>query len=234
MSETVQKLFTDISPTYDRLNHFLSFNIDKSWRKKTISKIQKTPDENFIALDLCAGTHDLGLECLRQFPKAEIIALDFSYGMLQAGQNKISKEFKAGQITPVCGDALNMPFADNTFDVIFCAYGVRNFDCTEKGLNEIRRVLKPDGQILVLEFFKPTSAVNRLFNNTYGEYILPLVGQWISGHKSAYAYLRDSIRGFLNVSEFEKLLEKTGYKEIKNKNFFMSISTCVSAQKAQP
>lgn len=229
MSEAVKSLFTAISPTYDRLNHVLSFNFDKSWRKKTIAQIHKKSEDAFLALDLCAGTHDLGLECLSQFPKARIQAVDFSFGMLHAGQDKIRSEFCAKKITPVCGDALNLPYPDGTFDVVFCAYGVRNFDSTEAGLKEIQRVLKPGGQLLVLEFFRPMSSLSTFFNKTYGQYILPALGQMVSGHKSAYTYLRDSIRGFLSLLEFQDLLKKSGFKDIKTKNFFMSISSCVSA-----
>lgn len=232
MSEAVKSLFTAISPTYDRLNHVLSFNFDKGWRKKTIAQIRKKSTDAFLALDLCAGTHDLGLECLRQFPESKIQAVDFSFGMLSAGQNKIRSEIDSHKITPICGDALNLPYADETFDVIFCAYGVRNFDSTAAGLKEMRRVLKPGGQILILEFFRPTSSLNNFFNKTYGQYVLPALGQAVSGHKSAYAYLRDSIRGFLSLSEFEDQLQKLGFKDFQAKNFFMAISSCVSAVKA--
>lgn len=233
MSDAVKNLFTTISPTYDTLNHVLSFNFDKGWRRKTISEIHRQRDESFLALDLCAGTHDLGLECLRQFPNAKIIATDFSFGMLAAGQDKITQEKIAGRITPLCGDALQMPFADNTFDVVFCAYGVRNFDNTEAGIKEICRILKPNGQILVLEFFKPTSMLNKFFNRTYGEHVLPRLGHFVSGHKGAYAYLRDSIRGFLSVNDFKSLLQKLEFDKICARDFFLGISTCVSAHKTK-
>lgn len=227
MSEVVKNLFTDISQTYDKLNHLLSFNIDKSWRRKTISQIHKKSSEQFFALDVCAGTHDLGLECLKQFPNAIIQAMDFSPGMLEAGQKKIAQEMEQGKITPVLADALNMPFDDNTFDIVFCGYGVRNFDDTEKGMKEILRVLKPGGQALILDFFKPISTISKIFNKTYGQFILPACGAMISGHPSAYSYLRDSIRGFLTTNEFESLLEKIGFRKIQTTNYFMNISSCV-------
>lgn len=231
MSEAVKNLFTNISPTYDRLNHFLSFNFDKSWRRKTIANISFGHDAKFLALDVCCGTHDLGLECLRQFPNASITGIDFSQGMLDAGEGKIAAEKRSGKITPVCGDALAMPFPDESFDVIFCAYGVRNFDDTTAGLNEMRRVLKPGGQLLVLEFFRPTSVLNRFFNKTYGEYVLPRLGARVSGHPSAYAYLRDSIRGFLSAEEIAAKLGSIGFERIATRDFFLSISTSVSAFK---
>lgn len=229
MSEAVKNLFTQISPTYDRLNHLLSLNIDKSWRKKTIATIQKSNDEPFLGLDLCAGTFDLSLECRRQFPHSKIVAADFSFGMLKSGLPKIAST--NGAIRPLCADALSLPFADASFDVAFCAFGMRNLDDKSAGLAEIRRVLKPGGQLLVLEFFKPTSAVSTFFNKTYAEHILPRVGQLISGNRSAYEYLRDSIRGFLTTGEFEALMKTQGYADTATRDFLLAIASCVSAIK---
>ena len=229
MSETVKNLFTDISPTYDRLNHFLSLNIDRWWRRNAIAAIKNGANENFLALDLCAGTHDFGIECLKQFPQAQITALDFSPGMLASGTEKLKKLGLENKIKPVCGDALHMPFADKSFDVVFCGYGVRNFDNATQGLKEISRVLKADGQVIILEFFKPASFAAKLFHKTYANFIIPTVGRLISGHPEAYAYLRDSITGFVSVKEFSTILEKCGYQNISRHDFFMNVSTVVSA-----
>lgn len=231
MSEAVKQLFTEISPTYDRLNHLLSFNFDKGWRKSAIRMIRKKRQDHFKAIDLCAGTYDFSLECLKNFPNAEIMACDFSQGMLDAGLNKIDPQIKTGQIKPICCDALHMPFEDNSIDVIFCGYGVRNFDDTEKGMKEIYRVLKPGGQVIVLEFFKPDTILGRFFNRTYAQTIIPSLGKIISKHDSAYSYLRDSIRGFLTTKQFEQMLHKNKFKDIKTKNFIMKISSAVSAFK---
>lgn len=247
MSEAVKSLFTDISPTYDRLNHLLSLNLDKIWRRKAISLIndyltlrlsdsQKVTQSesqkvSFLALDLCCGTFDLSLECLRQFPNAQIIAADFSHGMLNAGREKISQSINSGKIIPICGDGLKLPLADNSLNVIFCGYGVRNFDSTKIGLQEMNRVLKAGGQIIVLEFFKPSSWVSNVFHKSYAKFLIPLLGKIISGHESAYHYLRDSIQGFLTIQEFKNLLEECNYKDIKINDFFMSVSTAVSAIK---
>lgn len=226
MSEAIKKLFSDISPTYDRLNHLLSFDVDKSWRKKTIAQIQKNQDQKFEALDLCCGTFDLSLECVKQFPRAKIYALDFSETMLEVGKKKIQD---VSQITPVCGDALNLPFGEETFDVVFCGFGVRNLDDIEKGLKEIYRVLKPQGQILILEFFKPTSSLQKLFHKTYGAHILPRIGSWISGNPRAYTYLKDSIQGFLTVPEFCELLRQNGFQKIQVQDHFLKIASIVQA-----
>lgn len=231
VSEAVKNLFTDISPTYDRLNHFLSFNIDRLWRKKSIALIKKSREEAFSALDVCAGTHDFGIECLKRFPKAQITGLDFSPGMFTSGTEKLKKLGLENRIKPVCGDALHMPFPDQSFDVIFCGYGVRNFDDTERGLQEIYRVLKPGGQVLILEFFKPTTLTAKVFHKTYASFIIPLVGKIISGHPQAYTYLRDSISRFISIDEFSSLMKKIGYQNIMHNGFFMHVSSCVSAFK---
>lgn len=228
-SDKVKALFNAISPTYDRLNHVLSFNIDKIWRKKTIARIQKSKDQNFTALDLCCGTHDMGIECIRQFPKVKITAMDFSEEMLNAGSHKIAKHLKSGQIHPLCGDALNMPFAEASFDVVFCAYGVRNFSDTQRGLAEIKRVLKPHGQVLILDFFKPQNIFAKLFHKTYAEHVLPRVGGWVSGNPLAYKYLKDSIQGFVTRDHMGELLRNNGFKDISSQDFWGGISACVEA-----
>lgn len=232
MSEAVKKIFDEISPTYDRLNHLLSFNVDKSWRKKTIASIQRKPNESFQVLDLCAGTHDLGLECHRQFPNAKIVGADFSSEMLRMGDEKLAKLGKTEVIQSLCADALNLPLENATFDVILCAYGVRNFDDAKTGLKEMFRVLKPGGQILVLEFFRPTKPLAKFFNKTYGQFVLPSVGKLVSGHTSAYTYLKQSITGFLSTKEFETLMQDVGLQNVKTKNFLMAISSLVTGFKA--
>ncbi len=217
-------MFTAISPTYDKLNHVLSFNIDKRWRRKTVAAIAHIASDPIQVLDVCAGTFDLSLDTLARFSAAQITAVDFSAGMLQSGLEKI----KGKNITPVCADALNLPFENGRFDVAVCGFGMRNLDDKAKGLAELRRVLKPGGQLLVLEFFKPSSFLSRLFNKTYAEHILPSLGKFISGNKAAYTYLRDSIRGFLTTEEFKVLLQAQGFENVKIKNFVFGIASCVS------
>lgn len=231
MSETVKSLFTSISPTYDRLNHLLSLNIDKIWRRKTVASIEKPPKACFQVLDLCAGTFDLSLECLRQFPNCHIMAADFSQGMLNAGMTKIEAQKVKGKIVPVCADALNLPFSDNSMDVIVCGYGFRNFSDVKKGIREANRVLKKGGQLLVLDFFKPSSIPAKIFHKTYAQFVIPTLGKLISGHQSAYEYLKNSIQGFLTLDEFKNLLNRNGFNDMKSKNFLFAVSSVVSALK---
>ncbi len=231
MSETVKSLFTTISPTYDRLNHILSFNIDKIWRKKAIAWIEKPKNSCFQVLDLCAGTFDLSLECLRQFSECHVIAADFSQGMLNAGMAKIEALKLKGKIVPVCADALQLPFADNSLDVIVCGYGFRNFDDSQKGMREANRVLKKGGKLLVLDFFKPSSVSAKIFHKTYAKFVIPTLGKLISGHQNAYEYLKNSIQGFVTLDEFKNLLKQNNFKDMKSKDFIFAISSVVSATK---
>lgn len=231
MSQQIQELFTAISPTYDRLNHLLSFNIDKRWRKKTIGEIRAGRDRPLQALDLCAGTLDLSREFLRQFPEGNVTAVDFSQAMLDEGTKKLTPKEKT-KIKTVCADALSLPFPDASFDVVYCGYGFRNLDDQDKGLREIWRVLKPGGQILILEFFRPTKWFTKFFHNTYGNFMLPTIGGLVSKRTSAYRYLHESISRFYTLNECEKLLKKHIFNNISSMNFFNGVSSLITGVKS--
>ena len=151
--QAVQKMFAEIAPTYDRLNHLLSANIDKRWRKLAVNKITELlakPDA--AALDLCCGTGDLTLEISRRAPAVRVIGCDFCHPMLVAGKSKFAAH-SAALLTE--GDALNLPFADDSFDAVTIAFGLRNLENVERGIREIHRVLKPNGRAVILEFSRP-------------------------------------------------------------------------------
>lgn len=231
MSEAVRDLFTRISPTYDKLNHLLSFNIDKRWRKKALRGCHLKNTDVKNVLDLCAGTLDFSIMASAHFPQARIDALDFSEGMLERGRSKIALQNLDKRIFPVCADALHTPYADNLFDVVMCAYGLRNLDDKRAGSMEMLRLLKPGGELIILEFFRPQNMFSRIFNKTYAEIILPTVGGVVSGDRKAYAYLRDSIRRFLTVDEYKNTLTEIGYTGISHHHFFGGISSVVRAHK---
>lgn len=232
MSEDVKQLFTDISSTYDKLNHVLSFNIDKLWRKDAMRRIQFKKNEPISALDVCAGTLDLSLTFLQEYQNGHVTSLDFSQAMLDYGMGKI-KPHQKQKIKVVCGDALNLPFDDGHFDVVFSAYGFRNLDHQDKGLREMFRVLKPGGQLLILEFFRPENIFSKTFHATYGKFLLPTIGQLISGNKEAYQYLHASIQKFLTQDQCKELMEKEGFKFSFLKNYFMGVSSLISGVKPQ-
>ncbi len=211
MSEAVKKIFDEISGRYDFLNRVLSFNIDRSWRKKAVKLIQSTAPHP-VVLDICAGTFDFTLEVLKQYPQAKIHAGDFSEGMLKAGHAKIAHAVAGGSVIPEVADALALPYANDYFDFLVCGFGYRNVSDKTKCLTEFHRVLKKNGQAVVLEFFRPTSWLTKLFHTTYAQGVIPTVGGWLSGNRGAYAYLRDSIQGFLTQDEFCALAEKNGFK----------------------
>jgi len=218
MSQAVENMFSNIAPSYDRLNHWLSFGIDILWRKRAISALLKDFSTTHPkALDICAGTLDLSISFLKQSPESHVNALDFSQAMLDHGRNKLSAEQKS-HITTICGDALKLPFSDQSFDVAFCAYGMRNLDDNKKGLEEIMRVLKPGGRVMILEFFRPETIMAKIFQATYGRYWLPFLGGLISGNKQAYVYLNQTICKYYPINDYLELMRSTG----------LSIRTCKS------
>lgn len=230
MSSQIQTLFTEISPTYDKLNHLLSFNIDKIWRKKTIQIIKYEKEKKISALDLCAGTLDLSIEFLKQYKNGNVTSLDFSQAMLDHGKKKLTKADLA-RSKIICGDALKLPFENEVFDVVFCAYGFRNLVDPKKGLQEINRVLKPGGQVLLLEFFRPQKAATRLFHKTYSRFLLPTLGRLVSKHTGAYQYLHESIGKFLSVEETKNIMQQCGLKPGPTKDLFLGISSIVTGEK---
>jgi demethylmenaquinone methyltransferase/2-methoxy-6-polyprenyl-1,4-benzoquinol methylase len=204
-SQTIRDMFSRIAPRYDLLNRTLSLRIDQGWRKKAVAYLPKKRD--LKVLDLCAGTLDLTLAILKQNPDTEITALDFSEPMLRAGENKISTNFKK-QVTLRVGDGMNLQMEEQSFDAVICGFGMRNIVDNPKALREIHHVLKPKGRIIILEFFKPTHLSAKLFHATYGKWILPKIGSWLSKDSEAYQYLFNSIQSYYSLDEFCELIGK--------------------------
>jgi demethylmenaquinone methyltransferase / 2-methoxy-6-polyprenyl-1,4-benzoquinol methylase len=207
----VSRMFNRIASSYDLLNRLTSFGIDVIWRKKAIAQLNAS--EHHKILDVATGTADVALEIRRQLPTVEhITGLDISSEMLAFGREKVAKKGWDKQITLIEGDSEAIPFADNSFDAVTVAFGVRNFENLALGLQEIHRVLRPGGKLVVLEFSHPTIfPVKQLFN-FYFKYILPLIGRVISKDQSAYQYLYDSVQAFLDQEAFLQQLTQLGYK----------------------
>ena len=225
----VAEMFDKIAPKYDFLNHFLSLNIDKIWRKKSIKLLQNSKPE--LILDVAAGTGDFALEVYKQLKPRKIIGIDISEGMLKAGEEKIRKKGLSNIITFETGDSEELKFSDNFFDAVTVAFGVRNFEHLKIGLKEMYRVLKPSGNLVILEFSQPEKFPVKQFYGFYSKNILPFFGKLFSKDKSAYTYLPESVNAFPYGEKFVNILQETGFSFVKSKSFAFGISTVYYATK---
>ncbi len=204
----IAAMFDRISPKYDALNHLLSFNIDKVWRKKTAKAVAKSQPNTI--LDLATGTADLAIAVAKRNPQAQVIGMDISEKMLDIGKEKVMHQNLANQIELSLGDAAALPFEDDSFDAVTVAFGVRNFEDLGKGLSEISRVLKPGGQAVILEFSMPERFPVKQLYHFYFRRLLPFIGKLISKDSSAYAYLPASVERFPKPKAFLELLAQHG------------------------
>jgi demethylmenaquinone methyltransferase/2-methoxy-6-polyprenyl-1,4-benzoquinol methylase len=207
----VREMFARISSRYDLLNHLLSANIDKRWRRATVRKLQPLIPLGARILDVACGTGDLSIEIFEQ-TGAEVVGLDFCRPMLDLAKQKTQR------ITFIEGDALGLPFADQTFDAVFIGFGLRNLSSTETGLRELRRVLKPGGWAGLLEFSQPTARGFRAVVSFYYARILPRFGGLFSGSRSAYEYLPDSISRFPNQEALADLMRGARFAQVSFEN----------------
>ncbi|MDO3644544.1 bifunctional demethylmenaquinone methyltransferase/2-methoxy-6-polyprenyl-1,4-benzoquinol methylase UbiE [Mucilaginibacter sp. L3T2-6] len=213
--EQVADMFNNISKTYDFLNHFLSLGIDIIWRKKAINELKK--DQPKLILDVATGTGDFAFEALSILKPEKIIGVDISQGMLNIAQQKIDKRTLAGKFEVKLGDSEKLPFDADAFDAVTVAYGVRNFENLETGLADIRRVLKPGGKAVVLEFSKPRAFPVKQLYNFYFNYITPGIGKLFSKDARAYSYLPESVAAFPDGAAFTSLMDKVGFKHTKHR-----------------
>ena len=225
----IAAMFDRISPHYDRLNHGLSLNIDKLWRRKTAKVVAKSQPQ--AILDLATGTADLAIALARHNPQAHITGVDFSEKMLAIGSAKVKKQHLESQIELLQGDAASLPFGDDSFDAITCAFGVRNFELLDKGLSEIGRVLKPDGQAFILEFSMPKKFPVKQLYSFYFRHILPKIGKWVSKEGGAYAYLPKSVEHFPKPDDFKQLLAENDLGNVKVRSLTFGIAMLYSAVK---
>ncbi len=225
----IAAMFDRISPHYDRLNHGLSLNIDKLWRRKTARLVAKSQPQTI--LDLATGTADLAIALARHNPQAHITGVDFSEKMLAIGRAKVKKQHLENQIELLQGDAASLPFGDDSFDAITCAFGVRNFELLDKGLSEIGRVLKPDGQAFILEFSMPKKFPVKQLYSFYFRHILPKIGKWVSKEGGAYAYLPKSVEHFPKPDDFMHLLAENDLGNVKVRSLAFGIAMLYSAVK---
>jgi demethylmenaquinone methyltransferase / 2-methoxy-6-polyprenyl-1,4-benzoquinol methylase len=217
----VRSMFAEIAPRYDFLNHALSLNIDKRWRRLVIKQVaDRLGRPNAVALDLCCGTAELSLELGALAPT---FGVDFCHPMLQLGLKKVRQSELPVEI--VEGDALLVPFADDIFDVVTVAFGLRNVDGTAAGLREIYRLLKTGGRAVVLEFSRPQLPIFRSLFQFYFTRLLPRIGNAVSGSSFAYQYLPDSVQAFPDQMALADLMQAVGFSGVRYYNLFGGVAS---------
>jgi len=213
----VRKIFSEIAPRYDLLNHVLSMNVDRGWRRRAVAKLDWEASPTGLYLDACAGTFDLSLELVaRPGFAGMVMASDFALPMLVQGLPKVFRDTShGGRVLPVCGDSLHLPFPDASFQGAMVAFGVRNLSDLSQGLRELARVLEPGRRLVVLEFTEPPNRLLRHLYLFYFRRVLPLVGRVVSGHPWAYTYLPESVKEFPGPEDFAGLMGEAGFKEAR-------------------
>jgi len=208
----VRRIFSEIAPRYDLLNHLLSMNVDRAWRRRAVDTLGWESSPDGLYLDACAGTYDLSLELAnRPGFVGRVIASDFARPMLVEGLDKLGGH----PIAPICGDTLHLPFPNAAFRGAMVAFGVRNLSDVPAGIRELARVLKPGGRLVVLEFTEPPNAILRSLYLFYFHRILPLVGRLVSGHPWAYTYLPRSVREFPDPERLAGMFVEAGLREAR-------------------
>jgi demethylmenaquinone methyltransferase/2-methoxy-6-polyprenyl-1,4-benzoquinol methylase len=226
--EQVAEMFNNISKRYDLLNHLLSMNIDKRWRKKVVNLI--AADQPQVLLDVATGTGDLAI-ALAKGTGAKITGADISEGMLEVGREKIARKGLDKRIVMELGDSENLSYPDQTFDAITVAFGVRNFQNLQNGLKDMARVLKPGGQLVVLEFSTPQKFPMKQLYWFYFKAILPTIGKLVSKDPRAYTYLPESVAAFPYGKAFEEELIKAGLKPTLTQPVTFGIASIYQARK---
>lgn len=225
----IAAMFDRISPKYDALNHLLSLNIDKVWRRKTAKTVTKSHPNTL--LDLATGTGDLAIALAKCNPQTHIIGLDISEKMLDIGKTKIAQRKLENQIELSLGNAATVPFEDNHFDAVTVAFGVRNFENLGKGISEIQRVLKPAGKVFILEFSMPERWPVKQLYRFYFKRILPKIGRHLSKEPDAYTYLPESVERFPKPDDFMQLLSEKGLENCTKRTLSFGIATLYTAEK---
>lgn len=225
----VETMFDNIAPTYDKLNHRLSWDIDKGWRRRAIKALQPYAPQTM--LDIATGTGDFAILAARMLQPASLIGADISEGMMRIGREKVAKEGLTNVISFQKEDCLNLSFADNTFDAVTAAFGIRNFQNLDQGLREMHRVLKPGGHLSIVELTTPVSFPMRQLFHIYSHTVLPIYGRLISKDQSAYSYLTATIEAFPQGEQMVDILHKAGFAKARFKRLTLGICTMYFAEK---
>jgi demethylmenaquinone methyltransferase/2-methoxy-6-polyprenyl-1,4-benzoquinol methylase len=216
--EYVREMFTSIAPRYDFLNHLLSLNIDKSWRRAAVDALAWEAKPTGRFLDLCSGTMDLTAElaCRAEF-RGQVIGADFVIPMLKLGRKKMP-------LPAVGADALSTPFPDEAFDGCTVGFGVRNLTDLSAGITEMHRLLRPGARMVILEFCTPEFLPMRVAYLSYFKVVLPVIGRLVSKHDSAYSYLPESVLNFPSPDELSEAIRSLGFKDVGHRRLAMGIA----------
>lgn len=226
-------MFDNIAGSYDSLNHIMSLDADKSWRKAMIAKLGETDGNRELrVLDLACGTGDSSIAIAQGLPAATVTGLDLSEGMLEVMKEKVGRADLGNRITAVRGDGENLPFSESSFDRVAIAFGIRNFQNREQGLAEMLRVLVPGGRLVVLELSLPEQKVLRALFKCYFLHILPFIGGLISGNRGAYRYLPESVLRFPPKDIFLNMLTSAGFVNVGHKALTFGICRMYWGEKA--
>lgn len=223
----IGKLFDGIASTYDKFNHVTSMGIDIWWRKKAIGQMQPVNQ----MLDVAIGTADVAITAISEQKAQHATGIDLSQEMMNIGAVKVEKAGMKGKIDFILGSALEMPFEDNQFEAVTCAYGIRNFSQLDRGLQEMYRVMKPGGQLVILEFSYPTNPIIRWCYDLYFSHIMPLLGKLISHDGSAYTYFLNSVKQFIWGEEMLSHLRNAGFSKAEFKTMTFGVTTLYTATK---
>lgn len=225
----VERMFDSIAENYDTLNHTMSMGIDKGWRKKGLSALKDQKPKRI--LDIATGTGDLAIEAYNILKPESILGIDISEGMMDMGRKKVANAGLSGVISFDKQNCMNLELANNSFDAVIVAFGVRNFEDLDKGLKEILRVLKTGGQLMILELTTPKHFPLKQGHWLYTKLFIPTIGRIISKDKEAYSYLPESIQAFIQGEEMVNTLLENGFKEALYKSFTLGSCSMYLAKK---
>ena len=227
--EQIRRMFDKIAPSYDRLNHALSLGIDRRWRRTAVDALGIHQPQQI--LDIATGTGDFALLLAKRIKPQHIVGADISEGMMAVGREKIKEEGLQNVISFQYEDCMQLSFPDGSFDAVTSSYGVRNFQNLDKGLQEMQRVLRPGGHLLIVELTPPPSFPMKQLFWLYAHVVMPLLGRLISHDDSAYTYLPASMEAFPQPEQMEGILRKAGFTEVHWRRFTFGISTMYLATK---
>lgn len=227
--QQVEQMFDNIAPTYDKLNHRLSWDIDKGWRRKAIRLL--LPHQPQTVLDIATGTGDFAILAAKMLSPRQLVGIDISEGMMKIGREKVGREGLSNVVTFQKDDCLNLSFSNDTFDAVTAAFGIRNFQDLDRGLSEMCRVLKPGGHLCIVELTTPVRFPMRQLFHIYSHTVLPLYGRLISKDQSAYSYLTHTIEAFPQGERMMTILSKAGFKDATFRRLTFGICTLYFATK---